>query len=152
MHLEAVVSRVLDMLRYDLGEADIELVDQTVVVPSLQADEPQLEEAVLHLLRNALEAMPDGGRLTVSTSVVGENPVRDFRRDPGTGVAPEIADRVFEPFVGAQAGTEHRGMELAIVNGVAGAHGGRVWFEVAQPHGSRFFLQLPLGGEPTPST
>lgn len=150
VHLETVVSRVLDVLRYELGQAGIEVVDQTVAVPPLQADEPQLEEAILHLLRNALEAMPDGGTLTVSTSVAGGNAILEVT-DTGAGVSADIADRIFEPFVGGRAGTDHRGMGLAIVHGVAGAHGGRVWFESAQPRGSRFFLQLPLeDAAPTP--
>ena len=49
--------------------------------------------------------------------------------DSGNGVAPGIAARIFEPFVTIYIDSEHRRMGLAIVHGVAGAHGGRVWFE-----------------------
>lgn len=143
VRLDGVVSRVLDVLRHDLDGAGIELVTMLASPPPLQADEPQLEQAVLHLLRNALEAMPQGGRLTVETRALGKV-VRLEVSDSGTGVARDIAGRIFEPFVTSYIDSEHRGMGLAIVHGVAGAHGGRVWFEDLEPSGTRFVLELPV--------
>jgi signal transduction histidine kinase len=66
------VSRVLDVLRHDLDGAGIELVTVLASPTPLRADEPQLEQAVLHLIRNAVEAMPECGRLTVKTRALGE--------------------------------------------------------------------------------
>ena len=142
VRLEAVVSRVLDVLRHDLEATGVEVVTEFTPVPPLAADEPQLEQAVLHLLRNALDAMPDGGTLTVGTGVEAEN-VRLDVRDTGVGIPPALAARIFEPFVTSHDDAEHRGMGLAIVHGIAGAHGGHVWFEALEPHGTRFVFELP---------
>lgn len=145
VHLASVISRVLDVLRHDLEAAGIEVSTNFASLPALRADEPQVEEAVLHLLRNALEAMSDGGTLSLTTAQADDR-VRIEVSDTGPGVSSDIANRVFEPFVTTHEGTDHRGMGLAIVHGVAGAHGGRVWFEDREPHGARFILELPLGG------
>lgn len=143
VHLEPVVSRVIDVLRHDLDGAGIELVTNFGSLPVLSADESQIEEAALHLLRNAVEAMPNGGTLRLN-AVSLNGAIRFEVSDSGDGVSSEIADRVFEPFVTTHEDTEHRGMGLAIVHGVAGAHGGRVWFENLEPHGARFVLELPI--------
>ncbi len=143
VQLAAIVNRVLDVLRHDLDAAGIEATTNLGSVPTLSADEPQLEEAILHLLRNALEAMPAGGALSVAGTQV-DGALRLEVADSGPGVADEVADRIFEPFVTTRESTEHRGMGLAIVHGVAGAHGGRVWFENLEPHGARFTVELPL--------
>ena len=141
--LESVVSRVLDVLRFDLDAGGIEVTTTFASLPPLSADEPQLEQAVLHLLRNALEAMPQGGRLTIETDGSPDF-VRFEVSDTGPGVPAEIADRAFEPFVTTHEDSDHRGMGLAIVHGIAGTHGGRVWFENLDSGGARFVLELPL--------
>ena len=148
VRLDAVVSRVLDVLRHDLETAGIEVVSDFASVPPLQADEPQLEQAVLHLLRNAIQAMPNGGTLTVEATATDDH-LRLEVSDTGTGIPASIASRIFEPFVTSHDDAAHRGMGLAIVHGVAGAHEGRVWFEAPTPRGTRFVLELPISGEPT---
>ena len=147
--IDAVVRRVLGVVRHELTEAEIELVTNFGAPPVIEADEPQLEQALLNLLRNAHDAMAtDGGTLSVTTSSDAAH-VRIEVADTGHGVPADIAARVFEPFVTSHDDGTHQGMGLAIVHGVAGGHGGRVWHEAVTPHGARFVLELPIAASET---
>jgi len=142
VRLESVVGRVLDVLRHDLERAGVAVVTDYALLPPLSADEPQLEQATLHLLRNALEAMPQGGTLRLATKATSRGQ-RFEVSDSGPGVAAEVADHIFEPFVTTHEDSEHRGMGLAIVYGIAGAHGGQLAFKNLDGGGAQFSLELP---------
>ena len=142
--VDVVVRRVLAVVRHELSEANIELVTNLGAPPVIEADEPQLEQALLNLLRNARDAMAEtGGSLTVTTTSEGAN-VRIEVADTGPGVPADIESRIVEPFVSSYVDGVHQGMGLAIVHGIAGGHGGRVWHEAVTPHGARFTLELPI--------
>jgi signal transduction histidine kinase len=144
VRVDAVVRRVLGVMRHELAESDIELVANFSARAVIEADEPQLEQALLNLLRNARDAMSDsGGTLTVTTSS-DTTTVRIEVADTGPGVAADIAARMFEPFVSSREDRTHQGMGLAIVHGIAGGHGGRVWHEPVSPRGARLILELPI--------
>ncbi len=105
-------------------------------------DPDSLRRALLNLVRNAVEAMKDGGTLDISTTL--EDGKLVFRvADNGPGIPPEIRERLFEPFVtkGKENGT---GLGLAIVRQVALDHGGEVEVETAEGKGTTFTLSLPL--------
>ncbi len=145
--VDAVLRRVLGVMRQEFAEAGIELETAFATPVVIQADEPRLEQALLNLLRNAKDAMAEtGGTLTATTSS-DANLVRIELTDTGPGVAPDIAPRMFEPFVSSREDGAHQGMGLAIVHGIAGGHGGRVWHEPVSPHGAKFILELPIKGE-----
>jgi len=144
VHIDAVVRRVLEVLTHELGEANIEVVTELGSPPPIAADELQIEQALLHLLRNARDAMAGrGGTVTVRTSSDGAS-VRIEVADDGPGVRADIAPRIFDPFVSTYEDGAHQGMGLAIVHGIAGGHSGRVWHEPITPHGARFVLELPI--------
>lgn len=144
VRVDAVVRRVLGVIRHELAESNIELVANFRARAIVEADEAQLEQALLNLLRNARDAMSEsGGTLTVTTSSDATS-VRIELADTGPGVAADIAPRMFEPFVSSREDGSHQGMGLAIVHGIAGGHGGRIWHEAVSPHGARFVLELPI--------
>jgi signal transduction histidine kinase len=142
VRLDAVVRRVIDVLQHELDSAQIDVVTDFAPLLSVSADEPQLEQALLHLLRNALDAMPAGGTLTVATSH-RDGELRVEVADTGPGILPEAVDQLFEPFFTTYRDSAHRGMGLAIVRGIAESHGGRVWLERSSSSGARFVLALP---------
>lgn len=110
--VDVVVRRVLAVVRHELYEANIELVTNLGEPPVIEADEPQLEQALLNLLRNARDAMAeDGGSLSVTTTSEGAN-VRIELAATGPGVPAEIALRIFEPFVSSYVDGMHQGMGL----------------------------------------
>ncbi len=118
-------------------------------IPRLTGDATRLEQAMLNLCVNAVEAMPDGGRLVVTTRLAegaGGAAVEVEVRDTGVGIAAENLERVFKPFVSTKPlGT---GLGLPLVARVVAAHGGRVTVESQVGHGTTFHIQLPVAAEP----
>lgn len=124
-------------------------------LPSLLADQNQLQQIILNLCVNARDAMPDGGSLTLSTSVVGTDRLPSSitsRRpcaclsisDTGTGMTPEIRARIFEPFFSTKPVNQGTGLGLAVVYGIVTAHGGAIEVDSALGEGSTFYIYLPL--------
>jgi signal transduction histidine kinase len=112
-------------------------------IPPLTGDAARLEQAVLNLCVNAVEAMPEGGTLVVATRLGGGGTEAVVEvRDTGAGIAPENLERVFKPFVSTKPlGT---GLGLPLVARVAAAHGGRVTVESEVGRGTTFRLHLPV--------
>jgi len=115
--------------------------DQTRAV----VDPTQLHEAVMNLLLNAFAAMPNGGDVMVtiaSAECDGKPGLLISVADQGTGIAPEVLPRIFEPFYSTNGGHGNSGLGLAVVNGIMAAHGGKVGVD-SSPGGTTFTLLLP---------
>ena len=95
-----------------------------------------------NLIRNAVQAMPDGGRLTLSSRADAEW-VRVSCRDTGVGIPPENLERIFEPLFTTKA--KGIGLGLALVKTLVEAHGGTIKVESEPGTGSTFTVHLPLG-------
>jgi len=107
----------------------------------IQADGEQLGRAVLNLLLNAIDAMPDGGSLTIGTRRANAH-LRIDVADTGQGLTEEECSRLFTPYYTTkQHGT---GLGLAIVQSVVADHHGRIWVESTQGHGTTFRIELPV--------
>jgi signal transduction histidine kinase len=111
----------------------------------IEGDEDRLSQVIDNLMQNALEAMPDGGKLIMtcetSSNQNGSSIVRLVIEDTGRGIAPEERDHIFEPFyTGRDEGT---GLGLAIAREIIEAHGGRITFESQKGNGTRFVIELP---------
>jgi len=118
-----------------------EAADVTVV-----ADRQRITQAVMNLMRNALEHTPAETPVSVGSRVVGDT-AEIWVRDAGPGISPEDREHLFERFSrGDRAGrtTGGAGLGLAIVKSIAEAHGGRVELETAMGVGSRFAVILPI--------
>lgn len=141
--LNALLGDVLLLTRRKLQHQRIELVtDLAGSLPPVRADRGQLEQACLNLILNAAEAMPDGGRLTISTGVRSTGTVVLTFRDTGVGMTTEQQARLFEPFLTTKVhGT---GLGLAIVHKIiVDAHQGRIEVESAPQQGTAFHILLP---------
>jgi signal transduction histidine kinase len=111
-------------------------------LPRLLGHPGQIAQVVVNLLMNAAQAMPDGGRIRVSTRMEGEEAVLEVR-DTGTGMTPEVRARLFEPFFTTKPPGEGTGMGLAVVHGIVTAHGGRIQVDSAPGQGTTFTIRLP---------
>jgi two-component system sensor kinase FixL len=111
------------------------------------ADRIQVQQVLLNLMRNAVEAMQDQPvrTLTVSTRQTGEDTLEIDVADTGPGIAPEIADQLFQPFVTTKR--HGMGVGLSISRTIIEAHGGRLWAEPNPGGGTIFRLTLKTVGK-----
>jgi len=133
----------------DFRQADTFLrFELTQDLPLLQADPIEIEQVVLNLLRNGIEAMstiePSRRRLTLRTSWLGDEQIEVAVADTGDGLPPTLQDRVFEPFVTTKPGG--MGMGLSISRSIVELHGGRLWATPNPEGGTTFHFWLPIAG------
>src|SRR5690606_4487234 len=123
----------------------IELSVSTPASLSVVVDVPQLEQALLNLVVNARDAMPDGGRLEVAVEGRTDGEPRVARRvpDTGLGIPDDIRERVFEPLFTTKAEGHGTGLGLAVVYAFARDHGGQVELETELGRGTTFRILLP---------
>jgi two-component system NtrC family sensor kinase len=103
----------------------------------------QLQQIVVNLVVNALQAMGDHGCLTVQTGPAAPGRVRLSVADTGPGIAPEIAGRIFEPFFTTKPEGQGTGLGLSICYQIAEEHGGSIRLEAGAERGARFVVELP---------
>jgi PAS domain S-box-containing protein len=115
----------------------------------LHGDRNKLVQLFLNLIQNAIQAMPDGGTLTMRSKV---NTVKNQRlgiyevEDTGVGIAPENLKKVFDPFFTTKDPGEGTGLGLALCYGIVQELGGTMRVESKVNVGTRFFVELPLSG------
>jgi len=102
-----------------------------------------LFQVFCNLTKNALDAMPNGGELLISSRLEGENAVVEFR-DTGTGFAPEDAEALFEPFFTTRGPGRGTGLGLAICRDILEGYGGKIAAKNAPGGGSIFTVLLPV--------
>ena len=142
-----VAERAVALYRARAGATRIE----TVLAPDLPpaaADRDLLGRALGNLVANALEAMPEGGTLTVRTRAVPEGIALEVS-DTGPGLTEEQRTRLFTPYYTTKKGGT--GLGLAIVQGIVSDHGGRIQVESAPGTGTTFVLVLPAAIMPSGS-
>jgi len=153
--LGALVTGVLEFSRAELSQASITLaIDVAAGLPEVAADEAQLRQALLNLVRNAREAMaPGGGRLEVGVAAragggnLGQVVVRVA--DSGPGIPAQHLGQIFDPFFSTkERGT---GLGLALVQQIVAAHGGRIDVESAPGAGTAFVLSFPTAAHDPPA-
>jgi len=106
----------------------------------IDADDDQLQQIVLNLVRNALAATPTGGRITVRVEAEA-GAVRLIVRDTGPGIPPELAARLFEPFFTTRALEGGTGLGLAVVRAIVAEHGGTI--TARSDAGAEFTVSFP---------
>ena len=145
------VAEVLALADHELKSQDILLrTDLAAGLPPVMGDRVQLQQVLLNLIVNAIEAMSGvRGRpreLTIASAADGPRAVLVEVRDTGPGLEPDGADRVFEAFYTTKP--EGVGIGLSISRSIVEAHGGRLWANPNTPYGAIFRLSLPVAGAP----
>ncbi len=139
-----VVDDVMSLLqpRCEKGAVSV-VVEQAMPPPLVRGDAAQLQQVLVNLVVNAVQAMPEGGTLRVWTTT-GEGKVRVALEDTGVGIPPENLGRVFMPFFTTKDVGEGTGLGLAVVHGIVALHGGSARVESEVGRGTRFEVELPL--------
>jgi signal transduction histidine kinase len=132
----------LEFLRADFERHGVHIaLKMSPDLPPVRVDEGQIKQALYNLLRNAREAMPSGGRITLGASPSPDGGVTVTVDDEGAGIDEATRTRLFEPFFTTKGhGT---GLGLVITREVVEAHGGSVRCERLEPKGTRFSIYLP---------
>jgi signal transduction histidine kinase len=140
--LGAIATGVLEFARAELSKGGIALeLSVAAGLPEIAADENQLRQALLNLVRNAREAMPGGGKLRVEVGPGGPGQLRMSIADTGAGIPPEHLGKIFDPFFSTkEKGT---GLGLALVQQILAEHGGRIEVHSPRGAGTVFTLTLP---------
>lgn len=134
---------VLALAAAQARDKQVRIVRETAALPALQVDAEFLRTCLFNIVKNAFEAMPDGGTLTVSSSTDEAFLTLSFA-DTGTGVAEDLRDKLFTPFFSTKPGG--LGLGLALTRRVIEEHGGTVQVQSTPGQGSTVLLSLPLGG------
>jgi signal transduction histidine kinase len=124
-------------------------------LPVILADPDQLAQVFGNLIRNAIQAMPEGGRLTVETSEVSDSPLLSgvgpgvwwmavSITDTGVGIPQENLDKLFEPLFTTKA--KGIGLGLAVTKTLVEGHGGSIEVESEVGKGTTFTVRLPIAG------
>lgn len=139
--LNSVVTEALDFLRPALASRDIRVITHLDPAdPHVSISSDELRQVLLNLCTNAQEAMPRSGSLVVSTVAEPENAIL-LVRDSGTGMAPEVQQRLFDPFFTTKP--RGSGLGLTLVRRVVTGAGGGVFFESEPQRGTTFRIVLP---------
>ena len=146
LDLNDVLNRVLNLVKIEARDQGIEIVRRFGRIPPTLGDMAQLQQAFLNLIINAIEAMPQGGKLTVTTRWdEPHNLIKASISDTGVGMHPEEQDRVFEfYYTTKENGT---GMGLPIALKIIKDHGGDIDLESQVGVGTTFTVILPVRGE-----
>jgi two-component system, cell cycle sensor histidine kinase and response regulator CckA len=156
LNLNEVVSGLQTLLTRLVGE-DITLdVSGQPDLWLVRADPGQMEQVLMNLAANARDAMPEGGRLSIDTANVEEQPDPQHRpglqagayvaltvTDTGSGVAEDVREHMFEPFFTTKDQGKGTGLGLATVYGIVKQSGGSVYVESEEGAGTRFVIYLP---------
>ncbi|MGA2133869.1 MAG: ATP-binding protein [Bryobacteraceae bacterium] len=143
--LNTLIGRALVLVRHKAELLGIELQSHLQEhMPPVACDAGQIQQAVLVLLVNATEAMPQGGLLQVATEMdAAGGPARIRVRDSGLGIPPEVLSQIFEPFFTTKEDQQRTGLGLAVARSIIEQHGGEIAVESTAGQGTEFVITLP---------
>jgi signal transduction histidine kinase len=141
--LNAVVEEAFFFLEGRCVKGGIEVVRELASnLPEITADPAQLKQILVNLVVNAIQAMPDGGTLAVSTRE-SDSCVSLVVEDTGSGMNETTVEKIFLPFFTTKDVNEGTGLGLAVVHGIVTGHGGTIDVASQPGHGTRFEIHLP---------
>jgi two-component system NtrC family sensor kinase len=151
LNLTEVISSAVRLLSHQQRAGKISLQIETPDdLPAVSGDAGQLQQAIIALASNAVDAMPEGGTLKISSNGNGSS-VRVAVSDTGAGISPENLPKIFEPFFTTKEVGKGTGLGLAVCYGILTEHGGSLDVESTVGVGTTFTISLPalyLQGEP----
>lgn len=152
--LNTIVDQLLKLIAPKLEISGVQpQLDLAPELPPLYCDAAQIEQVLLALVTNAIDAMPRGGNLWLRTRVLSDSNEEEVQvRDDGAGIPAEILPRIFEPFVTTKETGQGVGLGLAVSHSIVEAHRGKISVQSEVGRGTTFTVTLPLNGHTEPAS
>jgi two-component system, NtrC family, sensor kinase len=148
VHVNRVIQSLQGLLESNLRERQITLkVVLDPHLPQVRISADQLKQVILNVVRNAEDAMPQGGDLTIQTACKGPR-IELSITDTGCGISPEHRGRLFDPLFTTKRQERGMGLGLSVSYGIIQGAGGRIDVESEVGKGSTFRVSLPVWGDP----
>ncbi len=144
VNMNSVIEESIALAVVGSADANVKtILELASALPQILIDKVQVQQVVINLVRNAVEAMQNVPRreLTVRTLLAGDGGVEVSVSDTGPGLPPEVASRLFHPFVTTKE--KGMGIGLSICRSIIEAHGGRIWANPNESGGATFQFFLP---------
>lgn len=143
--IEELIEKTLVLISHDLEMKNIQLVKEIEPdLPKIKCSSRHIQQALLNLLSNASEAMPEGGTLTVTAKhSKSDGFVETVISDTGCGISEEDLKNIFEPFFTTKEEGRGVGLGLSVVHGIITRHNGSIEIESKPDEGSTFKVRLP---------
>ena len=147
--INGIFERCVRLVQHKLELSGIQLhVDLAEAATRVLCDGAQIEQVLLALIMNAIDALPRGGNLWLRTAVLETEQAFQMQvRDDGMGIPPEILPQIFEPFLTTKESGHGVGLGLAISRSIMDRHNGRIEVQSEATRGTTFTLTLPLRAE-----
>jgi two-component system NtrC family sensor kinase len=147
INLNDLLEGILLMMERQLRESNIRVVsDLDHEIPQVMASTNQMRQVMLNMFKNAKEAMPSGGTLTVRTAKEDQK-VSVHIQDTGVGIPEEIRNKIFEAFFTTKQKVKGVGLGLSVCYGIIKDHGGDIKVESEEGKGTTFVISLPIGSQ-----
>ena len=144
VNLNQSVEEALNFFRSRFAKEGIELIcSLSPDLPDVDGDPSQLNQVIINLMVNALQAMPHGGDLRIQT-LPGENQVSLIIKDTGVGMSEEVLKKIFTPFFTTKEVGHGTGLGLPVAHGIILSHGGSIKVKSRVGQGTRFEIRLPI--------
>ena len=139
--LNEIIEDVLIIVNNYSSQHNVEVCFQKADIPYAEVDKEQMKQAFVNLIVNAVDAMPQGGQLIISTEFLTDKWIKVVFRDSGEGIAEENIEKIFSPFFTTK--TEGTGLGLSIVHRIIQDHGGIIKVSSKLEKGTCFELLFP---------
>ncbi|HBB68000.1 MAG: hypothetical protein A2X28_07360 [Elusimicrobia bacterium GWA2_56_46] len=146
LDLNAAAEGALYLIAVQTKTRGVKLVKELGAgLPHIHANKTQLQQIIINLANNAIDAMSEGGTLTIRTSLSGSRPthVEIQVRDTGSGIPKEVQKKIFEPFFTTKEPGKGTGLGLSLVYELAHKHDGAIEFKSEEGKGTEFTVFLP---------
>ena len=142
-NISEILDRTINLVKYDKRFKNVQLVPNIDAIPPFRINPDQIQQVFLNLMLNSIDAMPDGGTLTVSMKKT-DSSVEVIFSDTGTGIDEAIIDRIFDPFFTTKSPGRGTGLGLSICYGIIREHNGTITVKSRRGKGTTFTIRLPV--------
>jgi|GEM_PF-1896188 signal transduction histidine kinase len=148
INLNQIIDEGLYFLESRCQKSGVEIIKALESdMPEIDADPNQIHQILVNLIVNAIHAMPEGGKLILSTKDNKDNTVSFSVEDTGVGIKEEIREKIFIPFYTTKDINQGTGLGLSVVHGIVSSHSGQINVNSQLGKGSIFEIRLPVYGQ-----